>query len=390
MAVRTARAVLLLGTQGDAAQAIAGELARAGDTVIGADFDRLPLGLRSRHVAAGHRLPEPRDPASDDALVDLVRRTRPAALLPLGTRAVTLVSRNAARLAGVTALAVCSPEAFATTYDHASCRDQCEALGIGVPEAYTPDEARVRLGRDGGATTLVVKPRVDVGAARGVRYVRDPAALDAALAACRTAHGEAIVQEFIPGEPDRMRAALLVFDARSRLAAALTLRKIRQWPPSGGVTAIAESTDDRELVDLALPFFERWRWRGVAEVEAKLDPRDGRLKVIEINGRLPAYARFASLCGLPLGRVLVDIALGHDAAGAAPYPACAAGQRYVNPGLTLRTLVADWRAGGSLAAAMRRAAADARGGGAQLAAMLADPAPLVGRTLRDWRERREA
>lgn len=46
MAVRTARAVLLLGTQGDAAQAIAGELARAGDTVIGADFDRLPLGLR--------------------------------------------------------------------------------------------------------------------------------------------------------------------------------------------------------------------------------------------------------------------------------------------------------------------------------------------------------
>ena len=114
------------------------------------------------------------------------------------------------------------------------------------------------------------------------------------------------------------------------------------------------------------------------------------LWVIEINGRLPAYARFASLCGLPLGRVLVDIALGHDAAGAAPYPACAAGQRYVNPGLTLRTLVADWRAGGSLAAAMRRAAADARGGGAQLAAMLADPAPLVGRTLRDWRERREA
>lgn len=384
--LRRQRRILVVGTVGDAGQAVVDELARAGDEVAGADFERLPLGLRSRRLARSHRLPDPSDPGADPALLRLVAQERPDALLPIGTRATMLAARNAAALAPATAVCVCDPEAFAATYDHAACRDACEALGIAVPSAFDPARARALLaGPD--APTLVVKPRHDLGAARGVRYVDDIAALEAALASCRTADGEAIVHAFVPGEPTAMRAALLAFDARSRLAAAFTIRKIRQWPVSGGVTAVAESTDDPALVALALPFFERWRWRGVAEVEAKIDARDGRLTVIEINGRMPAYGRFASLCGLPLGRLLVDLARSPDGVEPMRYPAYAVGQRYVNPGLFVRTVVAELRRRRPLRATLAQARADARGGGGQLARMFADPGPMLGRTLRDFGRR---
>lgn len=383
MSERRKRRILVVGTVGDAGQAIVDELARAGDEVLGADVERLPLGLRSRHLVRSHRLPDPSEPAADAALARLVALERPDALLAIGTRPTMLVARNAAALARTTAVNVCDPEAFAATYDHAACRESCEALGIPVPAAFDPAHARTLLaGPDG--PTLVVKPRHDLGAAAGVRYVDDVAALDAALASSRSDGIEPIVHAFVPGEPSAMRAALLVFDAGSRLAAAFTIEKIRQWPLSGGVTAVAESTDDPALVALALPFFERWRWRGVAEVEAKIDARTGRLTVIEINGRMPAYGRFASLCGLPLGRLLVDLARSPDGVEPMRYPAYAIGRRYVNPGLYARTLVAELRQRRPLGATLARARADARGGGAQLARMLADPAPMLGRTLRDF------
>jgi predicted ATP-grasp superfamily ATP-dependent carboligase len=304
-------------------------------------------------------------------------------VLPLGTRATAAVCRLRPALERLTGLNVPAHDAFQATFDHAVCQAECVKLGIPCPRAYSLEEARDILGEGKNNTMLVVKPQTDVGASLGLNYVSNADSLLRCVADCVKRFGGAVIHEFIPGDPTLMHTALLLFDRDSRLSAAFTTRKIRQWPPSGGVTAAGISIAEKQLVEIALPFFARWRWRGPVEVECKLDPRDGRYKVIEINGRFPGYARFAMVCGLPLAVLTAGLALG----GTAPRPLrfwdYEVGRKYVNPALFLRTVLADLRANPSPLAALKQAAADCAGTGAQFRSLLSDPLPVIGRLLQD-------
>src|SRR5262245_31702486 len=62
--------------------------------VIAADSRALPLGFRSRHARAFELLPDPISPEYADRLLDLVRRTRPDVLMPLGGLAAVTARRT--------------------------------------------------------------------------------------------------------------------------------------------------------------------------------------------------------------------------------------------------------------------------------------------------------
>ena len=180
-------------------------------------------------------------------------------------------------------------------------------------------------------------------------FCHDADELRRAWAVCHR-FGAPIVQELIPGDTQAMRTVVLLFDRRTQLVAHFTTRKLEQYPGSGGVTAMSVSTDEPTLVEAVLPFFETLRWQGPAEVELKVDARDGKAKVIEVNPRLPGYVAFPIACGLPLPRLAALVALGESPSA----PAYAVGQRYVQPMLVLKSLVQAWRAGEVTAGRLRR------------------------------------
>lgn len=354
------------------------ELARAGYTVLGAEHRRLPLGLHSRHAAQMVCLPPPDHPDYDAALLAAVERHRPEVFLPLGTLETAAACRLAGPLAALTHCLIPPAAAFTLAFDKGRCHAQCRLLGIPVPTAYTRDEAEALLRPGGSDTVLIVKPSTDVGNGQGLALVRTPAELERAIAHCRERHGAHLIEEFIPGGAEGMRLALLLFDRRSRLAAAFTSRKLRHWPPRGGRTVVSRSTHDHELVELVRPWFERCGWVGPAEAECKFDPRDGRLKLIEINPRPVAYLRFAARCGVNFPLLTARLAREPDFRPAADlgYPQDAA---YVRPLLFLRSALHD----------PRHAMRDARGLLALGADLLSDPGPLAGHLLaiaqRKWR-----
>ena len=64
-------------------------------------------------------------------------------------------------------------------------------------------------------------------------------------------------------------------------------RRLREKPPSGGVSVLCESAaarSDRRATS-ATRLLQALDWRGVAMVEFKRDLRDGSLRLMEINGR---------------------------------------------------------------------------------------------------------
>jgi hypothetical protein len=342
------------------------DIGRDGHCVIGLTLEALPAGLRSRWSEPYRLLPADLD---IDRLEGMLVEARVDALLPMETALVGVACRHEARLGRHLALNLPPLAAFEAAYDKVRTVRACLQLGIPVPPLLEPGAA-------GG--TVVVKPRQDLGGARGVTYCRTPEEIAAALAACAPL-GRPMLQDYVPGGPEAMRTVVLLLDRDTRLVAHFTMRKLRVYPASGGLTTAAVSSDDLDLVRLVMPFFEHFRWRGPAEVELKIDPRDGRPKLIEINPRFPGYLGFAVACGLHLPRLAARAALGLPLAPTAH----AVGRRYLNRGLHLRAVAAEWRAAGHPWPVLRRGLAEARGARWLDRDDLADPAPRLGKALRE-------
>ena len=367
------------GTTGGALAA-AKPLAAAGFKVITMDYRRLPLSLRSRYSSENHVIPAANQAEFERGLLDLLDRTRPDAFLPLGSRSTFIASKNLDRIRSTTAVNVPSLDAFMAAYDKAVCMNECQLLGIPCPIVYSPEQAIDVWGKD-RAAVLVVKPDSDVGAAEGVYYVRDREQLCAAVRECTARFASALIQEYIPGGAESMKSVVLLFSPQSRLVAAFTTRKLLQWPQTGGLTAIGCSTADERLVTQVLPFFEKWRWCGGAEVELKFDHRTGQDKVIEINPRLPAFLRFPLECGIDFPLMSVSTALDGDAFPCVPFPAYRTGVKYRNPGLVLRAFVSNFRTGGLRSAEFRQGVRDLVETIPVITRLFEDPMPVLGRAL---------
>jgi Predicted ATP-grasp enzyme len=299
---------------------------------------QMPFGMKSRFASAWHILPNDSVGIYEAALLELVKRVQPDVLLPIGMRSVFASVALHDQLSGVTALNVPDREAAAVVNDKSATMASLGELGIPCAQVLSLEDAEVALSREPGLS-LVVKPKANVGAARGVRYVKTSAELHEAIDGCRADFGEPFIQEFVPGDPDAMKTVVLLYSGSSQLVAAFTTRKKRQWPPTGGLTAVSKSTFDPSSVEQVKPFFEHWNWKGPAEVEMKLDSVTGVHKVVEINPWFPAYIRFTERCGLDLATTAVRLALSEDVRPFA-YPSYKVGVTYVNPALLIRN--AGW------------------------------------------------
>jgi predicted ATP-grasp superfamily ATP-dependent carboligase len=380
----TARPTVLVSpTSSDAGVVMMRQLAAAGLACVGADDGGLPGGMRSRYCRTYRRSAEAKGRKVDEYayLPDLVEAVRPDILMPLDTPATLAAVRHHERIAAVTRTNLPALDSFMAAYDKKRCQTECRSIGIPCPELYSLDEART-LVRDGrGETTVVVKPDMDCGAGRGVRYVREANGLEEAVRTCQADYGGAIIQEFIPGDVSQQRMVLMLFSPESRLMAAFTSRKLRQWPAGGGATVVSESTAEAHLVEQMLPFFERWRWRGPAEVDLKFDHRDGRFKVLEINPRFPGYLRFVPHCGLDMPLLAATLALDPGSATPAGFPSYSVGVRFLCPGLFGKSVLEEITTGGAWFGTWTTAARELHGTSWVLRELLADPLPPLGRML---------
>lgn len=89
--------------------------------------------------------------------------------------------------------------------------------------------------------------------------------------------------------------------------AAFSHKRIREKPPSGGISVYRKSIP---LDPVALEFSEKLltsiKWQGVAMVEFKVDERDNRPKLMEINGRFWGSLQLAIDSGVDFPALLID------------------------------------------------------------------------------------
>ena len=204
---------------------------------------------------------------------------------------------------------------FRALSDKGALHDRAQVAGLAFPPqcvARDADEAR-RLGAD-VRYPLVLKPSrsVNEGTKMSVVHAGDRAELDTRLQQLPAAAYPLLMQERIVGPG--VGVFLLMWDGES--VATFMHRRIREKPPSGGVSVYAESiAPDASLIERAERLLRSFDWRGVAMVELKVDARTGTPYVMEINGRFWGSLQLAIDAGVDFPAVLVNRALGGAARG---------------------------------------------------------------------------
>ena len=184
--------------------------------------------------------------------------------------------------------------------------DKCEAvrdkrnlmaraaeLGLDIPRTFCPRSRREaeEVSRELNYP-CVLKPRKGLGAT-GVRYL----ACAKELVAC---YGDSspylyssppaesifdftfpIIQEYIPGETHDL--CFLFREGEPR--ALFTQHRLKTYPAQGGRGIVLEATEEPELIEIGLTLLRELRWHGPGQLEFRIDSRDGKLKLIEMNTR---------------------------------------------------------------------------------------------------------
>jgi NAD(P)-dependent dehydrogenase (short-subunit alcohol dehydrogenase family) len=284
------------------------ELAASGWEVHGADDRVPPLGLHSSSAAAPYvLLPDESAPVFAAELLRTLRATRPDVLIP--TRGIEAACRNADAVRALTSTLLPSVAAFEMLNDKALLLDHCERHGFGTPRRFELPEAREYL-ETNEHPGIVIKPRLDVGGGEDVWFLHSADGIDAVHARVARRAGGALISELIPGDTSCIIALHLLFDAQSRLVAHFAMRKLRIWPVQRGVTAFSISVHVPDILAAVLPLLQELRWQGPVDVEVKLDARDGRARMLEINPRFSGAIAFPIGCGIDMAERFCRAALG--------------------------------------------------------------------------------
>ena len=114
------------------------------------------------------------------------------------------------------------------------------------------------------------------------------------------ANGRALIQEMVPGGDDNLAIQACYMDRSGRCIAAFNTKKLIQIPQGFGTGCIVAGSEFPDLLDRTIHLLQTVGYSGVAEVEYKLDPRDGQYKLIEINPRPWDQHRLGNACGVDL------------------------------------------------------------------------------------------
>jgi D-aspartate ligase len=295
-------------------------LGRRGIDVFVAQHEDRLAGL-SRYARRRSRWPIAGDTVQTEYLLRLAEEhgLKGWVLFPTEDKVAARISRNHDALESCYRLTTSPWEHYSVAQDKRLTYARAAALGIGTPATwYTetieevaeldleyPVILKPASGEIDNPLTQVKAWRIDDRVSLLARYAE-------ACAFLRTGH--VMIQEMIPGGGE----CQLAFAGACRdgeVRAFLAARRTRQMPMDfGRASTFVETIDDAEVVEQGMRLVADLQLTGLVEVEFKRDPRNGQLKVLDVNARCWGWHSIGAAAGVDFPYVTWQLAMGEEPA----------------------------------------------------------------------------
>jgi len=302
--------VLLLGDDLRAFLAIARSLGRRGVEVHAAPSDFSSPALKSRYIAAVHRLPPyPLDPGRwETALARLIADKDLRFVVPTSDSGLFMLRHHADKL-GRERIGIANEGALEIFSDKANTRALAAAHGVPVATGLLLEGGETAAGvAETLGLPLVLKPRAsyalgDVKTKRSARVVRDEARLDRELRS--GAWDGCVAESFFPG----VGVGVSVLAREGRILLAYQHRRLRESSETGASTRRVSERVDPALLAAVEPLAAAARLDGVAMFEFRQDRRSGRHVLLEVNPRFWGSLPLAVAAGADFPALWWDLAV---------------------------------------------------------------------------------
>ncbi|ANO50954.1 carboxylate--amine ligase [Woeseia oceani] len=300
--------------------AITRSLGQAGHEVIVTSKAPKSIAACSRYCHEHHTYPDPALSRAEfvDSLVSLVEQLKIDVLLPVTDVCVLPVAEQRQRFEALCHLPLPAADSLDRAADKQAITTLAAELGVATPVSLTVAEpGQLDIDSLQIPYPVVLKPaRSRVRTAEGwlytgVDYADSARSLKRKLDGIPAAAYPVLLQERVSGPGIGL---FYCFD-NGRPVASFAHRRLREKPPSGGVSVLRESVPlNPQAHEYSLKLLGALNWHGVAMVEFKLDERDNTPKLMEINGRFWGSLQLAIDAGVDFPAILVRIASGETVA----------------------------------------------------------------------------
>jgi predicted ATP-grasp superfamily ATP-dependent carboligase len=238
-------------------------------------------------------------------------------LFPTADKSAEFISRNTDALGDFFRLTTSPWPQWSIAQNKTFAYQRAEQLGIAVPSTWCTQSVDEAAALDleypvilKPASGVIDNPISDVKVWRIEnrdellrRYVEASAFLPA---------GHVMIQEIIPGGGD----CQLSFASTCRdgeVVAYLTARRTRQMPPDfGRASTFVETVDIPEVIEPSRRIIADLELTGLVEVEFKRDPRNGRVKLLDVNARAWGWHSIGASAGVDFPYLAWQVAQGID------------------------------------------------------------------------------
>ena len=301
------------------------------DVAVG-ESTRLSTALFSRYAKRRVIYPSPKRRPDEflDFLENELKKEKYDVLITPEESTLLLIAKNINRFEGLTRFPFAGHNLIAKASDKSEVVKIAKSRGIPVPETIFIKDINELERKTANITfPAVIKPRISSGS-YGIKYVNNK---DELLSAYKEVHSKypfPLIQEYIPQGGDAFGVSCL-FDRGVKLKAVFVHKRLREYPITGGPSTLRESVVNDEVKELGVKLLSAMKWFGVAMVEFKVDPRDNKPKLMEINPRFWGSLPLAIYSGVDFPYLLYKIAMGEDFEAVTTYKT-GIRSRYLLPG----------------------------------------------------------
>jgi len=306
----TRRTVLVVGAEENPVLPILESLSRAGLDVSVASHRRMCLGFFSRYAKGRFLYPSPYARREEflEALLGIVKANHFDVTLVIGDQTTDLLAEHKNSFLPYTRIPLVDLDRFQLCRDKSQTMKIAESLRVPIPKTYYPDTCGIEELSRSVQYPVVLKPNCSDGA-RGISYPKTPEELIALYYTTVQTYGACHVQEYIPQTGMQYKAEF-VLDYSGAVQGWCVYNKIRYFPVTGGSSTLNSTVQRPDILEKGYKILKEMKWYGMADCDFIEDPRDGVVKLMEINPRFTRSIKICVKAGVDFPLQLYKLAMG--------------------------------------------------------------------------------
>lgn len=250
---------------------------------------------------------------------DLIKKGTYDLVVPLSDFSAGIVAKFKKDIESQTKTKIATNEfnIFMNAFDKLSTMKICMENGIGCPftlkDVNSIDDVPENI-----SYPLIMKPRSSCGSI-GLHIAENRDKLQKYIEHSNDENGGNLIQEFIP-QTGRQYNAHFFIDGQGNVKTALLAEKCRWFPTDGGASTLCRTVHRDDIVDMCKKMLNIMGWQGYCDIDLIEDPRDGSIRVIEINARISANIKLCFVSGVNIAEQLLALYLGREVPDYKNYP----------------------------------------------------------------------